>query len=347
MPSSTARPRSVARSRGVARRLFLVLAAGLALAGCASASAPAPRAPNGFTTDTLSPISKESVTTGAAGAGGATQGGAPTAFKDTAKIVWTGSMQLQVKDLDVALADAQTAITGMGGYISASRRTGSEQPVGAVTYRIPSDRWQDGLAALRKLSIKVVDEQTNSADVASELVDMEARLKNLRASETALQAIAASATKVSDVLEVQARLSEVRGQIESLAAQQAALQDKVGYGTLTATFGLQVVAITQAAKQWDPATEVDAAGARLVGILQSLASAAIWFVIVWLPTLLVLGVVIVLVVRVGRRMGVRLPSMPAGPAAPATGWVAAAPGGGVKTGDASASGPVGHGTMGE
>jgi hypothetical protein len=167
--------------------------------------------------------------------------------------------------------------------------------------------------------VKVLDEQTDSADLATQIVDVEARLRNLRASETALQQIATQATRISDVLEVQARLTEVRGQIESLAAQQAALNDRVALGTLNVTFGTQVVAVTQAAKDWDPAREVDAASASLVSFLQRVASGAIWFAIVWLPVLVVLLILAWVLIQVLRRIGPRLPSL-AGRPEPAYGW---------------------------
>ena len=48
----------------------------------------------------------------------------------------------------------------------------------------------------------------------------------------------------------------------------------------------------------------DQASASLVDILQSLTTAGIWFVIVWLPILLVLGGLTALIVWVLRRIGV-------------------------------------------
>jgi hypothetical protein len=119
-----------------------------------------------------------------------------------------------------------------------------------------------------------------------------------------------TATEIKDVLEVQARLTEVRGQIESLAAQQEAIRNRVTYATVTVTFGPQVGAVTEAAKRWDPAREVDRASASLVELLQGVASAAIWFVIVWLPALLIIAVVAGIAVLLARRLGIRWPRRP-------------------------------------
>ena len=49
---------------------------------------------------------------------------------------------------------------------------------------------------------------------------------------------------------------------------------------------------------------VGEATASLVDILQSLTTAGIWFAIVWLPVLLVLGGITGLVVLILRRLGV-------------------------------------------
>ena len=122
-------------------------------------------------------------------------------------------------------AVARDAIRGLGGYIGASNtfNEGDDQPVAEITYRIPVGRWEDALAALRSLNgltTKVVTEQTNAVEVTGQIVDLDARIRNLRASESALQAIDARATKISDVLEVQAQLTDVRGQIEQLTAQR-------------------------------------------------------------------------------------------------------------------------------
>jgi hypothetical protein len=199
--------------------------------------------------------------------------------------------------------------------MSASTETNGDKPTATVTYRIPVGRWEDGLAALRAVGTKVLGEKTDAVEVTGQLVDLAARIKNLQASETALQAIMAKATKISDILEVQQQLSDVRGQIEQLQAQQALLQDQTAYGTMTVTMGPEVVAVTEAAQRWDPGTEADNAAATLVSVLQGVATAGIWFGIVWLPILLVIGLVALAVALVLRRAGVRIGRRPAGPPA--------------------------------
>jgi cell division protein FtsL len=242
-------------------------------------------------------------------------------------IIKTGSLELQVEAVNDAVTAAAAKITALHGYVSGSEQFGEGEDVTAtITYRIPADRWEEALAALRSLAIKVVTEQTGTQDVTGQVVDLRARITNLRATETALQGIMTQATKISDILAVQAELTTVRGQIEEATAQKQHLEAQAAFSTLTVRFGLQPeAAVVTAQEKFDPKNEVDRATASLVEVLQGLATAGIWFAIVWLPILLVLGLVAFAVAIAGRRWlprrsrGTELlpPAPPADPGAPA------------------------------
>jgi hypothetical protein len=245
------------------------------------------------------------------------QGGPALVTTTGPLIVRTGQIDLQVKSLDEALAAAEKAVTDAGGYVASSQRQGDDDRASAsVTYRIPAARWEATLAALRKVGTKVLTEQTASEEVTSQVVDLAARLTNLRATEAALQAIMARAAKIPDVLEVQAQLSSVRQEIEQLTAQKQSLEEQAAMATLTVGFSLPpVVAVTQVSEGWDPAAEVDRAAATLVGLGQGIVSVAIWAVIVLLPLALVLAFVLGFAWLAVRRRRAR-PAPPAAPAAP-------------------------------
>ena len=245
--------------------------------------------------------------------------------RDDAKIVRTGSLELEVRDVGQALRAARDAIVGMGGYVGASTTSNvDDQPMAEITYRIPVDHWEEALDALKSLNgltTKVAQERTQAVEVTGQVVDLQARIRNLRASETALQRIAANATRISDILEVETRLSDVRGQIEQLTAQLQLLDDQASYATLTVLFSTPVVAVEVASNEWQPAETVDEAAASLISILQGLATAGIWFAIVWVPILLFLAVVAVAGIWLARRLGLRRPRPPQGypPTLPGTG----------------------------
>ena len=295
---------TVRRSGGLrVIQVLSLLLAGLVLAACSgSASAPILSAV-GAPVDDPGALPAASAAPSAAPAEGVDGSGQVpdrtgsgeqplSAPRDDLKIVYTGSLQLVVDDLVAALARGKTAVLATGGYIGASQEANNgDNSVATITYRIPATRWEDAIADLRGLATKVVAEQTQATEVGGQLVDLEARIRNLRASEASLQEIAAGAGRISDLLEVEAQLTAVRGQIEQLEGQRAQLQDQVAYGTLVTTFGLEVVQVQAQAQGWDPRQDVDGAFATLIGAGQAIVSGLIWFTIVWLPVIAVLVVI--------------------------------------------------------
>ena len=228
------------------------------------------------------------------------------------QLVYTGTLDLVVDDIDAAVAKGRAAALAAGGYIAGTdeSRNGDKQTA-VVTYRIPAARWEDGLASLRGVAREVVGETTKTAEVGGQLVDLEARLRNLRASELVLVGIAEKTTNVKDLLAVQQQVSDVRSQIEQLDGQRAGLQDRVAYGTLVTTYGLkveQVKEVKQVKAAWDPATDVDGATTKLTHAAQRVISGAIWFGILWLPFLAIGAVVLVVGIWVARRVARRWPA---------------------------------------
>jgi hypothetical protein len=208
-------------------------------------------------------------------------------------IIKTGSIAIQAAELDSALADATTAILGLGGYASGSGRSGDgDDAQASTTFRIPSARWDEAVIAIREIGEKVLDERSETVDVTGQVVDIEARMRNLETTERAFQSIMDRATVIKDVLEVQERLTDVRGEIEELASKAAHLREQAAMSTLSVTFSIKPApVIARQEARFDPGTEAEAATAQLVGILQSLATAGIWFAIVWLPVLAALAIV--------------------------------------------------------
>jgi hypothetical protein len=285
---------------------------GNALSGSAGGASAAPANPNG------EPDSQ-------AGPGKGTDDGNQVGARDDARIIRTGSMELEVTDVVAAMRAARNAIVGLGGYVGASSTSNNDdRPTAQITYRIPTNRWEDALDALRGLNgltTKVAREDTQAVEVTGQVIDIQANIRNLQASERALQAIAEKATKISDVLEVQARLTDVRGGIERLTAELSHLEDQTSYGTLEVFFNTPIVAVEVAEDEWQPAKTVEAAAASLISVLQGLATAGIWFLIVWLPILAGLAVLTVGGAWVARRMGLHLPRRQSGPGEPvADGW---------------------------
>ena len=106
-------------------------------------------------------------------------------------------------------------ILGEGGYRSA-----------AIHIRVPAERFNNAMEALRALGV-VTDEGISSADVTDRLIDNEARMTAWHAQEERLIALLENAATVEDIVDIEKRISEVRADIEQVAATQRDLQNRV------------------------------------------------------------------------------------------------------------------------
>jgi hypothetical protein len=239
--------------------------------------------------------------TGGDGDGSGVIAGAP---RDELLIIKTGTLTLRVDAIGAALSEVTRRVDALGGYTSGSERAGTGADATAtITFRVPAAAFDAAMDAARGVAAEVLGERSTTDDVTSQVVDLGARVRNLMATELALQSIMDRATVVKDVLSIQAELTTVRGEIERLTAEKAHLEERAAFSTLTAMLVLAPPpAVVEQQAQFDPAVEVEAASASMIGVLQGVATAGIWFGIVWLPILLALGLVAGVGIFIGRRV---------------------------------------------
>ncbi len=295
-------------------KLFLMaaLCAGaIAVAACGS-SAAVPTSNSGYSNNqaavlqpTFAAAESQAPNPAASGAG-ATSDAGPAAPED--RIVKTGSVDIQVAGIDDAVARATDQIHALGGWLAGSNRTTSTASgLASITYRVPAARFEDALAAMRKLGIKVLGEHSDSTSVGNQIVDLQARIDNLKASEKAVQAIMDKASTVADVLTVEQRLAEVQGQIEELTAQAQGLTDQSAYSTLTVIFEVPASGMASptpspsaSAIAWSARGDFLQAAGTLGGVGQGATTIAIWSLVVVLPLSLAVVLLVVAIALLGR-----------------------------------------------
>ncbi len=206
---------------------------------------------------------------------------------DRIDVVRNGSFSLEVADVEASLTKLTGVVKSQGGYVSGSYRyTDASTPYLTVTFRVPAASFDAAVLALREEGT-LLSEQISTYEVTMQLVDLEARLRNLRASETALLELMTQATTVSDVLAVQTQLTVVRSDIESYEAQRAALADQVAMTTISVTISPIGSSISDAARGFDFGREVSLAVANLISVGRTVVIATINLVIVVLPIALI------------------------------------------------------------
>ena len=138
-------------------------------------------------------------------------------------VVRTVDMSIVVSGIQASMDEVAGLADGMGGWTVSSER--SDDFSGFVTVRVPAERLDEAIARLRDIAIEVESEVTTSKDVTAEYFDSQSRLRNMRATETALLNLLERATNSRDALDVRKSLSEVQEEIEVLLGRLKLLEE--------------------------------------------------------------------------------------------------------------------------
>lgn len=151
------------------------------------------------------------------------------------KIIKNGSLSLLVDGVEESAAKIGQLAEDLGGFVSYSYlyEVSADTKGGTITIRVPADKFKEAFAKARELAQKVEKETVDAQDVTEQFVDLEARLKNLRAVESQYLEIMEKADTVEDILKVTQRLDATRRDIEVLEGQLKYLSEQAEMSTLT------------------------------------------------------------------------------------------------------------------
>lgn len=206
----------------------VLLAATLALTGCAAGSSGAYDMPQGVP-----------VTGGDAGGfaeeGGYTGDDGSVSADADRQVVITGSMTVTAEDPLAAAKEAVRIVESAGGrvdgrteYAPGDHDRGSAQ----LELRIPADQLTAVLDRLRELG--TADEVVlSTSDVTVQVQDLDARINALRSSIERLSALIAQAKDIDDLIALEGEISNRQAELESLEAQQRYLADQVAMSTIS------------------------------------------------------------------------------------------------------------------
>lgn len=224
------------------------------------------------------------------------------------KWIITVDMHVETDDLEVLQEALSGKIEGMEGYIedqsvyNGSNYASHRYRNANLTVRIPADRIDSFTEEVSGIS-NVVSNNLRREDVTLNYVATESKVTALKTEETRLLELLAQAETMADLLEVEARLSDVRYELESYTTQLRTLDNQIDYATIYLYIEeVQEYTPVEEPTLWERITEGFADS--LEGVGESLQDLLV-FVIAAFPFLVVYGgagVVIFLLVRKVSRM---------------------------------------------
>lgn len=121
-----------------------------------------------------------------------------------------------------------------GGYVSDSKTSSEDGRItgGNVTMRIPAGSFSKVIEECKGLGeVNSLDVQTE--DVTDQYVDIDSRIRNLRAQESVYLNLMSKAQTIEESITVQRELSTLQGQIEQLVGQKNYLDNRIQYSTIS------------------------------------------------------------------------------------------------------------------
>jgi hypothetical protein len=222
-------------------------------------------------------------------------GEAPTA--DLTRIIRTAQISVVIPrdSFDERFGEAVDAAEAEGGFVADSQ---SRNRSGSLTLRVPAERFDETLRALRALGTVEV-EAVHGKDVTAEFVDLRARLRITKARREVLLGLMQQATTIEQTIRVQNALDDAQLGIEQIQGELRLLDDRTSLATITLDLREQGVETTSQVETASIPNAFERAVAGAVGVV-----AAIVIGLGYLLPLLALGLAVWFVAtRIRRHRG--------------------------------------------
>lgn len=153
------------------------------------------------------------------------------------KWIITIDMNVETDDLDAMMADLDQKINSLGGYVedqnihNGSNYASHRYRSANLTVRIPDekvDQFTDDISGMAN----VVSQNLRREDITLQYVATSSRVTALETEEARLLELLAKAETMEDLLEIEARLTDVRYELENHASQLRLYDNQVDYATI-------------------------------------------------------------------------------------------------------------------
>ena len=282
------------------KKLFVVLLACLLLCGlilgCAKANDSAAPEIGGAVSDGVLKDESASLT------GSANQDSVmPQTAQKLVRKVW---LEAEIEVMDPLLEDISKRLAELEGYVedrnvfNGSQYGGKRYRNAELTLRIPADKLDAFISHVSEKT-NIVSNRETAEDITLTYVATESRAKALRTEQTRLMELLAEAKNMSDLLQIEDRLTQVRAELEKIESQLLVYDNMVDYGTVYLT----VREVTEYTVVEEPETVWERIKTGFVQSLKDLGDFFVElfvFVVVGLPYFMILGVVLTAVILLWR-----------------------------------------------
>jgi hypothetical protein len=150
------------------------------------------------------------------------------------KIIKTGSLSFEVKNLSETEELISAWIEDFGGYVS---NTWTNRNNMNITVKVPSTKFEEAMSSTGNFG-ELISRSISTEDVSENYYDLETRLESRRVLQSKLEGYLANAKNISDLLEVERQLNDVTSELESMEKQFRRLSNQIDFSTINISCSL-------------------------------------------------------------------------------------------------------------
>ena len=201
------------------------------------------------------------------------------------KLIRTGNLRLQVQSLSDTRAATERWVQSFGGYISDSSESSHDL---SLTVRIPSARFDDAMAQAAGMG-KLKNKTISSEDVTERFYDLQGRLETKRILLERYQQYLRQATKMSDILDVEARINTVTADLESMQGRMNRLAAQIDFSVIYISATLPPQQTEHGFDLPDTKSDLSQFAGNVAGFFNALLFAVLYAVIFGVPLVVLLA----------------------------------------------------------
>jgi len=153
------------------------------------------------------------------------------------KLIKEGHIEFETQNIEATRKQIMDAVQQYKGYISADNEYKSPGRISnTLSVRVPSAQFDNFLNDATKGVQHFDSKNINVQDVTEEFLDITARIKTKKELESRYLELLKMAKSVSEMMEIERQLSDLRGQIESIEGRLKYLEKSVAFSTLNISF---------------------------------------------------------------------------------------------------------------
>jgi hypothetical protein len=158
--------------------------------------------------------------------------------KTIRSLIKSAKLVIEVEEPKVIINEIRAIVSETSGYIDNIHDRDKKQV--SLTVKIPEKSLDSFVANISSMG-ELISKSLNTKDITEEMIDIDAKLTNLKVLRDRFRKLLDKAKDVSDVLKIENELSRVQSEIDAIASRKKSLKNQIALSRVDITLNKKTV----------------------------------------------------------------------------------------------------------